>query len=77
MLFILRVNIVLLVTGCIEVLDNIVSTHFQGYCGYAFTVHDRFLLPANPDIGVLHHKGKYFAFSSKEAAGTFATNPDQ
>ena len=49
----------------------------QGYCGYAFTVHDRFLLPANPDIGVLHHKGKYFAFSSKEAADNFAADPDE
>lgn len=49
----------------------------QGFCGYAFTVHDRFLLPANPDIGVLHHKGKYFAFSSKEAADNFAVDPDE
>lgn len=42
-----------------------------------FSVHDRLLLPANPDIGVLRHNGRYFAFSSKEAADSFATNPDQ
>lgn len=53
------------------------ATSTQGYCGYAFTIHDRFLLPANPDIGVLHHKGKYFAFSSKEAADNFAADPDE
>ena len=40
------------------------------------TVHDRFLLPANPSIGVLHHRGKYYGFSSKEAADEFAGNPE-
>ena len=40
------------------------------------TVHDRFLLPANPNIGVLHHRGKYYGFSSKEAADEFAGNPE-
>ena len=49
----------------------------RAYCGYAFTVYDRFLLPANPNIGILHHKGKYYAFSSKEAATIFAENPDE
>ena len=48
----------------------------QGYCGYVLTVHDRFLLPANPSIGVLHHRGKYYGFSSKEAADDFAGNPE-
>ena len=49
----------------------------QGYCGYTFTVYDRFLLPANPNIGVLQHKGKYYAFSSKDAAIEFADKPDE
>ena len=40
------------------------------------TVHDRFLLPANPSIGVLHHRGKYYGFSNKEAADDFAGNPE-
>ena len=48
----------------------------QGYCGYMLTVHDRFLLPANPNIGVLHHRGKYYGFSNKEAADDFAGNPE-
>ena len=40
------------------------------------TVHDRFLLPANLSIGVLHHRGKYYGFSSKGAADKFAGNPE-
>lgn len=40
-------------------------------------MYDRFLLPANPNVGVLHHKGKYYAFSGKEAAMKFAENPDE
>ena len=40
------------------------------------TVHDCFLLPANPNIGVLHHRGKYYGFSNKEAADDFAGNPE-
>ena len=40
------------------------------------TVHDRFLLPANPNIGVLHHRSKYYGFSNKEAANEFAGNPE-
>jgi len=39
-------------------------------------VHDCLLVPANPNIGVLHHRAKYYAFSSKEAADGFAGNPD-
>ncbi|XP_064396896.1 cilia- and flagella-associated protein 206-like isoform X2 [Halichondria panicea] len=50
---------------------------FRGYCGYMFTVNDRLLLPANPSIGLLHHRGKYYAFSCKEAADIFAENPDE
>lgn len=49
---------------------------FKGYCGYTLVVHDRFLLPANPQLGVLHHRGKYYAFSNKEAAYGFIGNPE-
>lgn len=48
----------------------------QGFCGYTLTVNDRFLLQANPTIGVLYYRGKYFAFSSREAADNFASNPE-
>ena len=52
------------------------SMYLQGYCGYMLAVHDRFLLPANPQLGLLHHRGKYYAFSSKEAADGFVSNPE-
>ena len=70
---------VLFLVACTIVRQILCIIYFphQGYCGYAFTVHDRLLLPANPNIGVLHHKGKYFAFSSKKAADNFATDPDE
>lgn len=31
----------------------------------------------NPSIGVLKHKERYYSFNSKEAAYTFAKNPDK
>lgn len=49
---------------------------FRGYCGYSFAIHDRLLLPANPQLGVLHHRGHYYAFASREAADGFASNPE-
>lgn len=53
------------------------SVHsMQGFCAFNFSVHDRFLLPGNPSIGVLHHRGRYYTFNSKEAADGFASNPD-
>lgn len=49
---------------------------FRGFCGYLLTAGDRILVPAVPGIGVLYHKGRYFGFSSKDAADAFASNPD-
>ena len=57
------------------------TVHFllisQGYCGYMLAVHDRFLLPANPNLGLVHHRGKYYAFSTTDAALAFARNPEK
>ena len=50
---------------------------FQGFCGYELTVNDSMLLPGVPDIGVLEYKGRFYAFSSKEAADSFANSPDR
>ncbi len=52
------------------------SIFSQGYCGFNFAVHDRFLLPGDPSIGVLQHRGMYYTFNSKEAADAFASSPD-
>ena len=50
---------------------------FQAFCSYCLGAHDRYLLPANTSLGVLHYKGRYFAFSSKEAADVFAGDPEK
>jgi len=55
----------------------IVFLLFQSFCSYCLGAHDRYLLPANTSLGVLHHKGQYFAFSSKEAADVFANDPEK
>ena len=51
--------------------------HFQTFCSYCLGAHDRYLLPANTSLGVLNYKGRYFAFSSKEAADVFASDPEK
>ena len=50
---------------------------FQGYCGYHLTANDRLLIPSIPDIGVLQHKGRFYGFSSRTAADSFASAPDR
>ncbi|KAH0622132.1 hypothetical protein JD844_024157 [Phrynosoma platyrhinos] len=50
---------------------------YHGFCAYTFAVKDGLLLPGNPSLGVLKHKEKFYAFSSKEAAYTFAENPEK
>jgi len=47
------------------------------FCSYCLGAHDRYLLPANSSLGVLHYKGRYFAFSSREAADAFAADPEK
>ena len=76
------INIIILgvlvkINAVMDLYSIIIPPSFpQGYCGFHFTIHDRFLLPANPGIGVLHHRGKYYAFYNKEAADGFASNPE-
>ncbi|KAL3864488.1 hypothetical protein ACJMK2_006167, partial [Sinanodonta woodiana] len=47
---------------------------YKGYCAWTLGHYDRFLVPANPEIGVLRYKEHYYAFSSKKAAHEFAQN---
>ncbi|NWY01129.1 CF206 protein, partial [Nothoprocta ornata] len=49
---------------------------YHGFC--AHTIGEKgFILPGNPAIGILKHRDRYYAFSSKEAAYAFAQNPDK
>ncbi|KAJ8008919.1 hypothetical protein DPEC_G00083420 [Dallia pectoralis] len=50
---------------------------YNGMCGYSLVEKDGLLLPGNPSIGVLKHREKYYVFSSKEAALSFALKPDE
>ncbi|KAJ8397613.1 hypothetical protein AAFF_G00436120 [Aldrovandia affinis] len=52
------------------------TLQFKGICSHTLVEKDGFLLPGNPNIGVLKYQEKYYIFSSKEAACDFASNPD-
>ncbi|XP_032958634.1 cilia- and flagella-associated protein 206 isoform X1 [Rhinolophus ferrumequinum] len=49
---------------------------YRGFCAYTFATTDGLLLPGNPAIGILKHKEKYYTFSTKSAAYSFAENPE-
>ncbi|XP_041815147.1 cilia- and flagella-associated protein 206 [Chelmon rostratus] len=55
---------------------NELPLQYNGVCGYMLVNRDGLLLPGNPHIGVLKHKEKLYAFSSKEAALKFASSSD-
>uniref|UniRef100_A0A3B3X427 Cilia- and flagella-associated protein 206 n=1 Tax=Poecilia mexicana TaxID=48701 RepID=A0A3B3X427_9TELE len=63
--------------GSVEQIDpNLLPLEYNGFCGYMFVKRDGLLLPGNPSIGVLEHKERFYAFSSREAALAFASSPD-
>ncbi|NWU78319.1 CF206 protein, partial [Onychorhynchus coronatus] len=49
---------------------------YHSFCAHAIGMKG-LTLPGNPAIGILKHKAKYYVFSSKEAAYTFAQDPDK
>ncbi|XP_045699537.1 cilia- and flagella-associated protein 206 [Phyllostomus hastatus] len=49
---------------------------YRGFCGYTFATTDGLLLPGNPAIGILKHKEKYYTFNTRDAAYSFAENPE-
>ncbi|XP_077875762.1 cilia- and flagella-associated protein 206 isoform X2 [Ictidomys tridecemlineatus] len=49
---------------------------YRGFCGYTFATTDGLLLPGNPTIGILKYKEKYYTFNTREAAYSFAENPE-
>ncbi|KAJ8275035.1 hypothetical protein COCON_G00096600 [Conger conger] len=53
------------------------ALQFKGICGYTLVEKEGFLLPGNPYIGTLKHREKYYIFSSKEAACSFAAKPEE
>ncbi|XP_012933418.1 cilia- and flagella-associated protein 206 isoform X2 [Heterocephalus glaber] len=50
---------------------------YRGFCGYTFATTDGLLLPGNPTIGILKHKEKYYTFNTRDAAYSFAENPEK
>ncbi|XP_029079153.1 cilia- and flagella-associated protein 206 isoform X4 [Monodon monoceros] len=49
---------------------------YRGFCAYTFATTDGLLLPGNPAIGILKHKEKYYTFNTRDAAYSFAENPE-
>uniref|UniRef100_A0A8D2D656 Cilia- and flagella-associated protein 206 n=1 Tax=Sciurus vulgaris TaxID=55149 RepID=A0A8D2D656_SCIVU len=49
---------------------------YRGFCGYTFATTDGLLLPGNPTIGILKYKEKYYTFNTRDAAYSFAENPE-
>uniref|UniRef100_A0A8C2BB55 Cilia- and flagella-associated protein 206 n=1 Tax=Cyprinus carpio TaxID=7962 RepID=A0A8C2BB55_CYPCA len=54
-----------------------VPLQYKGFCGFTLVKNNGLLLPGNPKIGVLKHKEKYYAFSSRSAAYEFASKADE
>ncbi|KAL1254744.1 hypothetical protein QQF64_016973 [Cirrhinus molitorella] len=54
-----------------------VPLQYKGFCGFTLVKKNGLLLPGNPNIGILKHKEKYYAFSSKSAAYEFASKADE
>ncbi|XP_051954118.1 cilia- and flagella-associated protein 206 [Xyrauchen texanus] len=50
---------------------------YKGVCGYTLVKKNGLLVPGNPNIAVLKHKEKYYAFSCKSAAYEFASKADE
>ncbi|XP_043271050.1 cilia- and flagella-associated protein 206 isoform X2 [Venturia canescens] len=48
-----------------------------GFCAWSFVAGKGSLIPGNPNIGVLKWRGKYFAFSSADAARKFGDDPNR
>ncbi|KAK7810958.1 hypothetical protein U0070_024295 [Myodes glareolus] len=49
---------------------------YRGFCGYTFAATGGLLLPGNPTIGILKYKEKYYTFNTRDAAYSFAENPE-
>ncbi|XP_047414506.1 cilia- and flagella-associated protein 206 isoform X4 [Sciurus carolinensis] len=49
---------------------------YRGFCGYTFATTDGLLLPGNPTIGILKYKENYYTFNTRDAAYSFAENPE-
>ncbi|XP_020945434.1 cilia- and flagella-associated protein 206 isoform X2 [Sus scrofa] len=49
---------------------------YRGFCGYTIAATDGLLLPGNPAIGILKYKEKYYTFNTRDAAYSFAENPE-
>ncbi|KAG8524487.1 Cilia- and flagella-associated protein 206 [Galemys pyrenaicus] len=50
---------------------------YRGFCAYTFATTDGLLLPGNPAIGILKYKEQYYTFNTRDAAYSFAENPEK
>ncbi|NWX12446.1 CF206 protein, partial [Aegotheles bennettii] len=61
-----------------ETTDNFdkLLIQYHGFCAHAIGVKG-LILPGNPAIGILKHEERCYVFSSREAAYSFAQDPDK
>lgn len=50
---------------------------YLGFCAWKIVETQGGLIPGNTNIGVCEYKGRYYSFSSIEAAGAFAKEPEK
>lgn len=49
----------------------------QGYCPVTIVTRQGLLLPGNPNLGIIKHKGKHFSFVSDTAMRDFVNDPEK
>ncbi|KAA0709044.1 Cilia- and flagella-associated protein 206 [Triplophysa tibetana] len=54
-----------------------VPLQYKGVCGWTLVQKKGLMVPGNPHMGVLKHREKFYAFSSRSAAYEFASRADE
>ncbi|XP_057209580.1 cilia- and flagella-associated protein 206 isoform X1 [Triplophysa rosa] len=54
-----------------------VPLQYKGVCGWTLVQKKGLIVPGNPHVGVLKHREKFYAFSSRSAACEFASRADE
>ncbi|XP_056621039.1 cilia- and flagella-associated protein 206 [Triplophysa dalaica] len=54
-----------------------VPLQYKGVCGWTLVQKKGLIVPGNPHMGVLKHREKFYAFSSRSAAYEFASRADE
>ncbi|KAF5296643.1 hypothetical protein FQR65_LT10183 [Abscondita terminalis] len=67
-------NICVLNPAEIQDFDEL-TLEYMGFCAWTLIESNGFLIPGNPNMGVMYFESKYYVFSSVEAAQSFSVKP--